>query len=231
MKQVLIRGGGVAVEDVPAPQRVAALDPRPRRALVRLGRDRAVERAHVRAAALQAGAEAAAPREAGARDREERGLRAHVQARARDARRRPADRLLGRRRRRRRSATRSSGFRAGDRVACAGAGIANHAELIDVPVNLAVRIPDGLDTGRRLDGDARRDRAPGRAPRPADARRDGRGHRPRHPRPARRAAPAGERRRVIGSDLDPTADREGARARAWRTGSARARTSRAASTS
>jgi len=39
------------------------------------------------------------------------------------------------------------GFRAGDRVACAGAGIANHAELIDVPVNLAVRIPDGLDTG------------------------------------------------------------------------------------
>lgn len=38
------------------------------------------------------------------------------------------------------------GFRAGDRVACAGAAIANHAEVIDVPVNLAVRIPDGLDT-------------------------------------------------------------------------------------
>ena len=38
------------------------------------------------------------------------------------------------------------GFRTGDRVACAGAGIANHAELIDVPVNLAVRIPDGLGT-------------------------------------------------------------------------------------
>src|SRR6185437_11431888 len=37
------------------------------------------------------------------------------------------------------------GFRIGDKVACAGAGIANHAELIDVPVNLAVRIPDGLD--------------------------------------------------------------------------------------
>lgn len=37
------------------------------------------------------------------------------------------------------------GFRVGDNVACAGAGIANHAELIDVPVNLAVRIPDGLD--------------------------------------------------------------------------------------
>ena len=39
------------------------------------------------------------------------------------------------------------GFSAGDRVACAGAGVANHAELIDVPVNLVVRVPDrvGLD--------------------------------------------------------------------------------------
>jgi len=36
------------------------------------------------------------------------------------------------------------GFAIGDRVACAGAGIANHAEIIDVPVNLAVRIPDDL---------------------------------------------------------------------------------------
>jgi predicted dehydrogenase/threonine dehydrogenase-like Zn-dependent dehydrogenase len=33
------------------------------------------------------------------------------------------------------------GMRVGDRVACAGAGIANHAEYIDVPVNLAVRVP------------------------------------------------------------------------------------------
>jgi predicted dehydrogenase/threonine dehydrogenase-like Zn-dependent dehydrogenase len=39
------------------------------------------------------------------------------------------------------------GFSIGDRVACAGAGIANHAELIDVPVNLAARIPDALETG------------------------------------------------------------------------------------
>ena len=38
------------------------------------------------------------------------------------------------------------GFAVGDRVACAGAGIANHAELIDVPVNLAVRIPDAVTT-------------------------------------------------------------------------------------
>src|SRR5688572_10470022 len=37
------------------------------------------------------------------------------------------------------------GFRAGDWVACAGAGIANHAEVIDVPVNLAVRVPEGLE--------------------------------------------------------------------------------------
>jgi predicted dehydrogenase len=38
------------------------------------------------------------------------------------------------------------GFKPGDLVACAGAGVANHAELIDVPVNLAARIPAGLPT-------------------------------------------------------------------------------------
>jgi predicted dehydrogenase/threonine dehydrogenase-like Zn-dependent dehydrogenase len=36
------------------------------------------------------------------------------------------------------------GFAPGDRVACAGAGLANHAELIDVPVNLVVPVPDGV---------------------------------------------------------------------------------------
>jgi predicted dehydrogenase/threonine dehydrogenase-like Zn-dependent dehydrogenase len=36
------------------------------------------------------------------------------------------------------------GFQPGDRVACAGASIANHAEVIDVPVNLAVRVPEDL---------------------------------------------------------------------------------------
>jgi len=36
------------------------------------------------------------------------------------------------------------GFKVGDRVACAGAGIANHAELIAVPVNLAVKVPDDV---------------------------------------------------------------------------------------
>lgn len=34
------------------------------------------------------------------------------------------------------------GFKPGERVACAGAGIANHAEFIAVPENLMVKIPD-----------------------------------------------------------------------------------------
>lgn len=38
------------------------------------------------------------------------------------------------------------GFSVGERVACAGAGIANHAEVIDVPINLAVKIPDAVGT-------------------------------------------------------------------------------------
>ncbi len=37
-------------------------------------------------------------------------------------------------------------FQIGDLVACAGAGVANHAEMIDVPVNLAVKLPVGLGT-------------------------------------------------------------------------------------
>jgi predicted dehydrogenase/threonine dehydrogenase-like Zn-dependent dehydrogenase len=36
------------------------------------------------------------------------------------------------------------GFAVGDLVACAGAGVANHAEVIGVPVNLAVKVPSGL---------------------------------------------------------------------------------------
>jgi len=38
-----------------------------------------------------------------------------------------------------------AGVSAGDRVACAGAGIANHAEYNAVPRNLMVRIPDEVD--------------------------------------------------------------------------------------
>ena len=37
------------------------------------------------------------------------------------------------------------GFAPGDRVACAGANKANHAEIVAVPQNLAVRLPEGCD--------------------------------------------------------------------------------------
>lgn len=40
--------------------------------------------------------------------------------------------------------SRCSEFNPGDRVACAGAGYANHAEIISVPKNLAVKLPDGV---------------------------------------------------------------------------------------
>lgn len=38
-----------------------------------------------------------------------------------------------------------TGFLPGDKVACAGAGHANHAEYIDVPVNLVVKLSDAID--------------------------------------------------------------------------------------
>lgn len=38
----------------------------------------------------------------------------------------------------------SSHFAVGDRVACAGAGQANHAEIVAVPRNLTVRVPDAV---------------------------------------------------------------------------------------
>jgi predicted dehydrogenase/threonine dehydrogenase-like Zn-dependent dehydrogenase len=36
-------------------------------------------------------------------------------------------------------------LRPGDRVACAGSGLANHAEVVQVPRNLVVNVPDGCD--------------------------------------------------------------------------------------
>src|SRR6185312_12056824 len=36
------------------------------------------------------------------------------------------------------------GFSVGDVVACAGAGFANHAELMWVPANLCAKLPDGV---------------------------------------------------------------------------------------
>lgn len=38
-----------------------------------------------------------------------------------------------------------TGFNVGDCVAAAGAGLANHAEYVDVPENLVMRMPEGLD--------------------------------------------------------------------------------------
>ena len=37
------------------------------------------------------------------------------------------------------------GFAVGDRVACAGSGYAGHAEVVSVPMNLCVKIPEGVD--------------------------------------------------------------------------------------
>ncbi|MEO8433346.1 MAG: bi-domain-containing oxidoreductase [Pyrinomonadaceae bacterium] len=39
-------------------------------------------------------------------------------------------------------------FRPGDRVACAGAGYASHAEVLSVPRNLCVRLPENVDFAR-----------------------------------------------------------------------------------
>ena len=38
-----------------------------------------------------------------------------------------------------------TGFKPGDRVAAAGAGFASHAEVVWVPENLCVPIPEGVD--------------------------------------------------------------------------------------
>src|SRR5258706_1357164 len=35
-------------------------------------------------------------------------------------------------------------LRVGDRVACAGVGLANHAEIVRIPQNLTVKVPDSL---------------------------------------------------------------------------------------
>jgi predicted dehydrogenase/threonine dehydrogenase-like Zn-dependent dehydrogenase len=39
----------------------------------------------------------------------------------------------------------TTGFRVGDRVACAGVGYASHAEVLSVPKNLCVRLPDDVN--------------------------------------------------------------------------------------
>jgi predicted dehydrogenase/threonine dehydrogenase-like Zn-dependent dehydrogenase len=143
VKQVLVRGGGVAVEDVPAPA---------------LGRRELLVR--VEASCVSVGTEMSGVQLSGmplyrralkqphhARKalelaRDQGFVRVYKRVRGQLAAGLPTgysaagkvvavgDEVLG--------------FAPGDRVACAGAGIANHAEFVAVPVNLAVRVPDGV---------------------------------------------------------------------------------------
>jgi predicted dehydrogenase/threonine dehydrogenase-like Zn-dependent dehydrogenase len=143
MKQVLVRGGGVVVEEVPAPEAAA------RQILVR-----------VAFSCVSAGTEVAGVKMSGL-PLYRRALKQPHHARrvmeiARDQGfRRTFERVRGRLAAGLPSGYSAAGtvvglgddvegFAVGDRVACAGAGIANHAELIAVPVNLAVRVPDEL---------------------------------------------------------------------------------------
>ena len=146
MKQVLIRGGGVAVEEVPAPSAS------PRGVLVRVEWSCVsvgTESASVRMSALPLYRRALKQPEHAKRAleiaRNEGYVRTFKRIRGQLAAGLPTGYsaagvvvAVG---------SEVEGFAVGDRVACAGAGVANHAELIDVPVNLAVHVPDevGLD--------------------------------------------------------------------------------------
>lgn len=145
LKQVLVRGGGVVVEDVPA----AAVGPK--NILVRVSHS-----------CISVGTEMAGVRGSGeplyrrALKQPDKVAQAFRMMREHGVQR-TANFITGKM-----SAATPTGYSAagvviavgpevegfaiGDRVACAGAGIANHAEIIDVPVNLAVQIPDGLGT-------------------------------------------------------------------------------------
>lgn len=145
MKQVLIRGGGVIVDEVPAPA-VGS-----RNILV-----------HVQFSCISAGTELSGVAMSGLplyrrALKQPENVRRTLEMMRDQGVKRTIDRVRGKL-----SAGTPTGYSAagtviaagaevegfhpGDRVACAGAGIANHAEVIDVPVNLAVRIPAGLST-------------------------------------------------------------------------------------
>jgi predicted dehydrogenase len=144
VKQVLVRGGGVAVEEVPAPLLG------PREILVRVAHSCVsvgTEISGVRLSGLPLYRRAIKQPQHVKRVLEvarEQGLLRTVQrVRGRLAAGLPtgysaAGTVLE-------VGEDVAGFSVGDGVACAGAGIANHAELIAVPVNLAVAVPDGLD--------------------------------------------------------------------------------------
>lgn len=143
MKQVLIRGGGVAVEDVPAPAAGAgSVLVRVEWSCVSAG----TESASVAMSALPLYRRALKQPEHAKRAleiaRNEGFIRTYKRVRGQLAAGLPtgysaAGVVVG-------VGEDVDGFAVGDRVACAGAGIANHAELIDVPVNLAVRVPDDV---------------------------------------------------------------------------------------
>ncbi|HEY3541207.1 MAG TPA: bi-domain-containing oxidoreductase [Gaiellaceae bacterium] len=143
MKQVLIRGGGVVVEDVPAPTAGR------RSVLVRVECScvsAGTEGASVAMSALPLYRRALKQPEHAKRAleiaRNEGFVRTYKRVRGQLSAGLPtgysaAGVVVG-------VGEEVEGFAVGDRVACAGAGIANHAELIDVPVNLVVRVPDGV---------------------------------------------------------------------------------------
>jgi predicted dehydrogenase/threonine dehydrogenase-like Zn-dependent dehydrogenase len=144
MKQVVIQGGEARVVDVPAPQAG------PRNVLVRVAHSAisaGTETAGVQAAAEPLYRRALRQPEKIRRAIEmmhERGLRYTLERARGTANVVPlgysaAGTVIA-------VGGQVDGFAIGDRVACAGAGVANHAEFIDVPVNLAVRIPEGLGT-------------------------------------------------------------------------------------
>ena len=148
MKQVLVKGGGVVVDDVPAPE------PGPREILVR-----------VHYSCVSVGTELSSVQLSGmplyrrALKQPQHARRALEVAREQGVFRtykRISGQLAGGRPTGYSAAgvvvrlgADVDGFAVGDRVACAGAGIANHAEVIAVPVNLAVHVPRGvpLDDG------------------------------------------------------------------------------------
>lgn len=144
MKQVLIRGGGVVVDDVPAPA------PGRKNVLVRVEWScvsAGTEGASVAMSALPLYRRALKQPEHARRAleiaRDEGFVRTYKRIRGQLAAGLPtgysaAGVVVG-------VGEEVEAFAVGDRAACAGAGIANHAELIDVPVNLAVHVPDGLD--------------------------------------------------------------------------------------
>lgn len=143
MKQVLIRGGGVVVEDVPAPAAG------PRSVLVRVEWScvsAGTESASVAMSALPLYRRALKQPEHARRAieiaRTEGFVRTYKRVRGQLAAGLPtgysaAGVVVD-------AGAEVEGFAVGDRVACAGAGIANHAELIDVPVNLVVRVPEDV---------------------------------------------------------------------------------------